>query len=237
MTNLYLAVLHRCFVLLVASSFSAFAADPPPASSMNAQLVKTGLYLIEGGGSNTLMRFSASGLIVVDGKSPGMYRELMSQIRKINKLSDLPVRALILTGAREDRSGNIARFAAAGVPIVVQEKQRLALDAPGAAPPPQFVTFDDKYSIRMGGVEVQVLHLRNRGADGDTIVYFPGLKVVAVGDLYRAGTPKDDAGWSSALDELLKLDFDTAVPSEGAPMTRADVVALKAKLDRLTASK
>src|SRR5215471_20319548 len=60
--------------------------------ALNAQLVKTGLYLIEGGGANSLLRFSANGLILVDGKLPGNYRALMSQVRKISKISDLPVR-------------------------------------------------------------------------------------------------------------------------------------------------
>src|SRR5580765_776582 len=59
---------------------------------LSSQLVKTGLYLIAGGGGNTLLRFSANGLILVDGKLPGTYRALMSQVRKINKLSDMPIR-------------------------------------------------------------------------------------------------------------------------------------------------
>jgi glyoxylase-like metal-dependent hydrolase (beta-lactamase superfamily II) len=232
MTTTFVAALRRCLVLLVAISFSGFAANSaPPASPMSAQLVKTGLYLIQGGGANTLMRFSATGLIIVDGKSPGMYRDLMSQIRKINKISDLPVRVLILTDADESRSGNVARFAAAGVPLVVHESTKRAIEARATDPSPKYVTFDEQYSIHMGGVEVQVMHLRNRGTDGNSIVYFPGLKVVAVGGLYTAGTPTDSAARSSALDELLKLDFDTAVPSEGAPVTRADVVALKARLE------
>src|SRR5690349_24355178 len=111
--------LRCCCLLLFAVAMPALAAEPPSSSSpMKASLVKTGLYLIEGGGANTLMRFTATGLILIDGKSPGMYRDLMSQVRSINKMSDLPVRALILTSERDDRSGNIARFATARVPIV-----------------------------------------------------------------------------------------------------------------------
>src|SRR5215207_10060467 len=52
---------------------------PPQAdtATLETQLVKTGLYLIQGGGGNSLMRFSASGIILVDGKLRANYRPLM----------------------------------------------------------------------------------------------------------------------------------------------------------------
>jgi len=228
--------------VVLASVALAHADTPVPASAMSAQLVKTGLYLIEGGGSNTLVRFSASGLIIVDGKAPGMYRELMSQVRKLNRLSDLRVRVLILTSADEDRSGNLARFAAAGTPIAVQEnaKRDLERNLNGEARAPSFVTYEREYSIRMGGVEARVLHVSPADGDGNSVVYFPNLKVVALGNLYRPVPAMDTASpglndWAKALAGVLELDFDLAVPSHGASVTRADVVALKAKIERLAA--
>src|SRR5436190_15673549 len=56
--------------------------------TLTSELVRTGLYLISGGGGNSLLRFSANGLILVDGKLPGNYRALMSQVRRISKISD-----------------------------------------------------------------------------------------------------------------------------------------------------
>ena len=93
-------------------------------STLSADLVKTGLYVITGGGGNTLMRFSANGLILVDGKLPGNYRALMSQVRKINKLWDLPIRVLIVTDHHENHAGNNAQFLAAGVAIIAQENAK-----------------------------------------------------------------------------------------------------------------
>src|SRR5262249_12546796 len=162
-------------------------------------------------------------LIIVDGKSPGTYRDLMSQVRKINKISDLPVRVLILTGAGEDRSGNVARFAAAGVPVVAHETVTRALGG-GCAKPQHCVALRDSSPVRLGGSEAQVIRLPADNGGGRTIVYFPNLKVVALGEI-------DDPGQTTAalLAELLSLDFDVAVPSQGAPLTRADLLALKAK--------
>jgi hypothetical protein len=40
-----------------------------PNDGLTLQLVKTGLYLIKGQGSNSVLRLSANGLILVDGAS------------------------------------------------------------------------------------------------------------------------------------------------------------------------
>src|ERR1039457_7111292 len=47
--------------------------------TLDAQLVKTGLYLISGGGGNSLLRLSGNGLIIVDGKLPGNYDALLAR--------------------------------------------------------------------------------------------------------------------------------------------------------------
>jgi len=220
----------------------AKAADPV---TLTADLVKTGLYVISGGGGNTLMRLSASGLILVDGKLPGNYRPLMSQVRRINKLSDLPTRLLILTNHHEDHSGTNAQFQAAGIPILAQEnaKNRLAAFQAGpaktAAP---VVGFDREYKVKLGGVDIEIMHFGNAHTDGDTVVYFTNLRVVAVGDLFTRGVPEPDfsaggslVGWSAVLSQILKIDFDVAVPGTGSKVTRADLEAFKSKLDAVVA--
>jgi glyoxylase-like metal-dependent hydrolase (beta-lactamase superfamily II) len=224
-----------------APSNSAAHAQPSPgdAAPLDAQLIKTGLYVISGGGANSLLRLTASGLILVDGKLPGNYRPLMSQVRKIARLGDLPVRALILTGAHEKHAGNSAQFLDAGVPIVAHENARLHLGSGGPelgklAPT---VTYGRDYVLRLGGVEAHLFHFGDAHTDGDTIVYFPNLKVVAVGDLYTREAPVPDygaggsfLGWSRALTELLKLSFDVVAASEGPPVTRADLESFAGKM-------
>jgi glyoxylase-like metal-dependent hydrolase (beta-lactamase superfamily II) len=199
--------------------------------------------VIKGGGGNTLMRFSAQGLILVDGKLPGNYRALTSQVRKINKIGDLPTRVLILTDHHDDHAGNNAQFMTAGVAIIAQEnaKNRLPAYQPtGGKKAPPVVAFDREYTLQLGGVEVKLMHFGNAHTDGDTVVYFTDLKVVAVGDLFTPGTPDPDyaaggslVGWGPVLAQTLKLDFDVVVPSTGPMVTRADLEAFKAKIDLL----
>jgi cyclase len=218
-------------VLIIAASVAAQTPqdkEPPSKGAgevtLTTQLVKTGLYLISGGGGNALLRLSANGLILVDGKLPGNYRALMSQVRKITKLSDMSVRVLIVTDHHEDHTGNNAQFLAAGVPIIAQAnaKNRLPAYPPVSekAPTP-IVTYDRDYTLRLGGVEVQLFHFGNAHTSGDTVVYFPNLKVVAVGDLFTPNTPDPDflAGgslveWRPVLAQILKLDFDVVAPIE-----------------------
>ncbi len=212
-----------------------------PHDGLTLQLVKTGLYLIAGNGSNSLLRLSGNGLILVDGKLPGNYAALRARAKKI---SDQPIRALILTGCDESSTGTNAKFAENGSHIVVQENAKqnldscnLAGDKLGAA----MVTYGSEYQIRMGGIEAQVLHFGNAYSNSDTVVYFPNLKVVAIGDLFSAKPAPDFAaggslvGWGSVLTQVLKLDFDVAVPSTGPTVTRAELEAFKTKIDTMVA--
>ena len=232
-------------VALTASAQSPKEGEVPVnaenAVTLTADLVKTGLYVIFGGGSNTLMRLSANGLILVDGKLPGNYRPLASQVRKINKLSDLPTRVLILTNHHQSHTGTNAQFQAAGIPVVAQQntKSRLAAFQPAsgkeAAP---VIGFDREYKLQLGGVEVQLMHFGDAFTNGDAVVYFTNLKVIAIGDLFTRGTPEPDSlaggslvGWGPVLSQVLKIDFNIAVPSTGSMVTRAELEAFKSKLD------
>ncbi len=212
---------------------------PNPNDGMTGQLVKTGLYVFSGGGSNSVLRLSGGGLILVDGKLPGNYDAL---IARVNKIVKQPVRALILTDCNESRTGTNAQFLEAGTRIIAQEdaKQNPTGCGPSAgniAAPT--ITYANDYALRMGGVEVQLIHFGNARTSADTIVYFPNLKVVAVGDLFAA-TPNPDfaaggslVGWGAALAQVLRLDFDVVVPGTGPVVTRADLEAFKAKIDTL----
>jgi glyoxylase-like metal-dependent hydrolase (beta-lactamase superfamily II) len=239
---MFTAIRLLCLLALVlppcASAQDAAATLPQP-PQLGAELVKTGLYLISGGG-NSLLRFTANGLLLVDGQLPGHYRPLMSQLRKINKISDLPIRALILTDHHAIHAGTTAQFAAARVPIVAQEDTlaRLAGSLPADA---QRVGYQREYEIRLGGVEVRLMHFGPAHTGGDTVVYFPDLRVVAVGDLYSSGRPEPDAdgslsGWSGALAQVLGLDFDRVVPGAGPMVSRAELEAFKFRLDALAAA-
>jgi cyclase len=219
-------------------------AAPAPRPPLVVKTVKPGLFMVVGAGGNTTVRVTGGGLVLVDSKNPGqpIYDELMSDVKGI---SAEPVKYLIDTHIHADHTGNNGRFEAAGVKVVGQKNipVELAKFTPPAsnptlqAPAAPNVTYDKTYEIRLGGKTVKLNHFANGHTNGDTVVYFPDLKVVSMGDELVAITPNCDyggggsiTGWLSSLDQTMKLDWDLAIPGHGdSPLTKADMKVFRDK--------
>jgi len=236
--------------VLFASVFTAEAADAPARAAsadapLSVEMIKPGLYRISGADGGTVLRLGAKGLVVVDSSRVGAYRPLIAEIQRIAKTSELPASALVLTGAATDRAGNVAQFVDAGVPVIVQQRALTRVTggarASASATSP-FVTYDTDYVLRVGDVEAEVEHVGSGKTGADSVVVFRDLRVVAVGELFTAGTPQPDcasggsfAGWAAAIDHLLWSDFDVVVPSRGAPVGKRELATFKARLAALAA--
>ena len=215
-------------------------AGPPRASGvLTSNYVKTGLFVISGAGGNSVLRMSSNGLVVVDGNHAANFDELR---RKINRLAEQPIRVVVNTDHFEQHTGTNAKFIEGGARVVGQDNEKKLLanyNPPGGKIAEPSGTFDKELTLHFGAVEVQLLHFGNARTNADTVVYFPDLKAVALGDIYSAMPDPDYAaggslvGWGQVLGDVLKLDFDVAVPGNGPTVTRADVEALKAKVDSL----
>src|SRR5262250_3394595 len=95
--------------LLVLGAISiAVAQQAPPQPSANALMVtklKDNLYVLKGGGGNTSIFVTATGVVVVDSKNPGWGQPILD---KIKTLTDKPVTTLINTHTHGDHvSGNV----------------------------------------------------------------------------------------------------------------------------------
>jgi glyoxylase-like metal-dependent hydrolase (beta-lactamase superfamily II) len=205
---------------------------------------KTGLYMVTGLGGNTTVRVTNDGLVVVDTKNLGEanYNQLMDQIKTV---STAPVKFAVVTHVHQDHSGNTDSFIKAGAKVVAHENLKKNLEtytAPAGKPGTPNELYAKDYTIKLGGVEVQVHHYAAGHTSGDSIVYFPDLKVVAMGDEMATGGGNCDyiqggsiLGWAQSLGEVLKLDFDTVIPGHGNdPMTKADIQTFKARLDSIS---
>jgi cyclase len=241
-------MLRQTLLILALSATAAFAQGPPgggrgkgPAAGQTVEKIRTlkpNLYMITGGGANTLVRVTTEGLIVVDTKNPGEenFNRVMEEIKSV---SNLPVKYVLNTHHHPDHVGNNQRFIDAGAQVVALEalKTRMASDPrtkdiPGLPT----MTFAKDYELKFGGAVVEA-HSYGRGHTGDdTMVYFPDLKVVMASDQITDGTPIADFAnggsaveWTQILDGVLKLDFEMAIPGRGEPKTRADIQAYRAK--------
>ena len=240
-------------VLLVAAAVSVPLAQAPqggrggrgPAAGQTVEkirMLKPNLYMITGGGANTLVRVTQEGVIVVDTKNPGAdnFTRVMEEIKSV---STQPVKFVMNTHHHPDHVGNNQAFIDAGATVIALDalKTRMASDPrtkdiPGL--PTQ--TFAKDYELKLGGAEVQA-HSYGRGHTGDdTMVYFPDAKVVMVSDQITNATPIVDFAnggsaveWTQILDGVLKLDFEMAIPGRGEPKTRAEVEAFRAQFASL----
>jgi cyclase len=205
------------------------------------QMIKPGLYIVPGGGSNSIVRVTTEGVILVDTKMPSQanYDGLMQQIRSV---TPLPVKTVIVTHHHADHTGNNDRFLAAGAEVIGHAVLASSLDTYQFDPKPAkpTTTYNGRERVvRLGGAEVRVLHLGRAHTGGDSVVYFPDLKVVATSDAVTTGAtgPLADyagggsfTGFAPVLDAMMKLDFDTAVPGAGPLLTKVDVQVFRAKV-------
>jgi glyoxylase-like metal-dependent hydrolase (beta-lactamase superfamily II) len=187
---------------------------------------------------------------LVDTKLLGeaYYNQLMDVIKTF---SNQPVRYAVVTHAHVDHSGNIESFVKNGTQVVAHENLVKNLETYTSSlgkPGKPNVTYSKDYSIRLGNTEVaHVYHFASGHTSGDSIVHFPDLGVVAMGDELQLPNAVCDyllggsiPGWAQSINEVLKLNFDIAVPGHRgdgqpfAPATREDLQALKAKLDSIT---
>jgi len=206
------------------------------------RLLKPNLYMITGGGANTLVRVTPEGLILVDTKNPGdeNYNRVMEEIKSV---SNLPVKYVLNTHHHPDHVGTNQKFIDAGAQVVALEALKTNMASDGRTkdiPGRPTVTFAKDYELKFGGAVVQA-HSYGRGHTGDdTMVYFPDLKVVMVSDQITDATPIVDFAnggsaveWTQILDGVLKLDFDMAIPGRGEPKSKADVEAYRTKFATL----
>ena len=158
-------------------------------SPLRANLVKTGLFVITGGGCNSLLRLSANGFILVDGKRPGNY-EAISELAKKVSFSEQPIRVLIISDHQPNHTGNNAAFLADGTQIVAQEnvKQNLIASNSGGKVTLPSMTYERDYVVKLGGVEAKLMHYGNAHTSGDTVGVVPGgsngvpFRIPALGD-------------------------------------------------------
>jgi len=231
--------------LVVAAVVGTPAQQPPQAPGRGGgqpvqpiRMLKPNLYVVPGGGANSIVRVTNEGVILVDTKLPGdaNYNGLLEQIKTV---TPQPVKVVIVTHHHADHTGNNDRFIAAGAQVIGHEQLAKNLDTYQFTPLPAkpTKTYTKDYTVKLGGAQVRVMHLGNAHTGGDSVVYFPDAKVVATSDLVTvgAGGPLVDyagggtaAGFLTAL-AMLKLDFETAVPGAGDLQTKADVRAFRMK--------
>jgi glyoxylase-like metal-dependent hydrolase (beta-lactamase superfamily II) len=211
--------------------------------------LKEGLYVIPGydgaaTGGNVAVRVTRDGVIIVDSKLPSLYSDIVDKVKTV---SQQPIKYLLNTHQHGDHTGSNAQFSK-NTEILMHRNARENMIKGNLAGPGRIV-YNDQQSVFLGGVEVQMRYLGRGHTNGDSVIYFPDLRTIHTGDLVVWGkrsqgtvlTPNMDyaAGhgsgkeWVATLDNMLKIDFDAAIPGHGPVLTKDEVRVFRDKMRTL----
>ena len=195
--------------------------------------VKDGLHVITGPGGNIGVRVTAEGVILIDDKYPQDFDEIQSLVATV---SDLPVRYVINTHHHGDHSGSNASFLQ--VADVIAHKNARDNMIRGDQDGLPGLIYTDQTSVFLGGAEVRAYYMGRGHTNGDSVVYFPDLKTVHGGDLLHGTAPFIDyanggssRGWVNTMNNILSLDWNTAIPGHGEVMGRRDVLNFRNQME------
>ena len=152
----------------------------------------------EGGGGNTAVFVTTTGVVVVDTKNPGWGQPILDQIRQ---LTSNPVTTRINTHSHGDHvSGNVAF--PQSVEFVAHETTKANMEAmrpyTGRTEPPVNVfedsnghglptrTFTDRMSLGSGADQVDLYYFGRGHTGGDAWVVFPSVRTLHAGDIFLA---------------------------------------------------
>ncbi|HXG89664.1 MAG TPA: MBL fold metallo-hydrolase [Vicinamibacterales bacterium] len=189
-------------VLVAAGFFSAIVAgkqQPAAPRVVEMEKLKENLFLLRGGGGNTAVFVTSTGIVVVDTKIPGWGQPLLDKIKEI---SSKPITTVINTHTHFDHLGGNPDFPATveiiahantktnaeqmkpvtGIPLEQQTALTIFKNSNGRGLPQR--TFTDRLTLGRGADQVD-LHYFGRGhTNGDAWVVFPALRYVHAGDIF-----------------------------------------------------
>jgi cyclase len=103
------------------------------------------------------------------------------------------------------------------------------------------ITYESKLRICLGGETIEVIYPGPAHTNGDSLVWFPGLKVVHMGDLFFNGilpyigaeAGADTANWMAKIGEVSSWDAEKFIPGHGPLAGKEELLRMAAYLGDL----
>lgn len=200
--------------------------------------------------TNNLIVVTSDGVLVADGQ--GRPDQTARLVADIGRLTDQPIRYVVVASHHGDHTGGNTRFPDTAT-FLAHPTSQAALDEAAARPargggPAQVVvpteTVSDSRTLRMGGTEIQILHLGRAHTGGDLVVYLPDERILFMSESYLhrmfpslgGGYPTE---WIEAIRKAEGMDVDVYVPGHGFvddPATLgAELAVFRRALERIVA--
>jgi glyoxylase-like metal-dependent hydrolase (beta-lactamase superfamily II) len=227
---------------------AAYQQAPAAPRVVEVEKLKDNLFMLKGGGGNTAVFVTSSGVVVVDTKIPGWGPPLLA---KLKELTGKPVTTIINTHTHYDHVGSNPDFpdnvdivvqentkanmeamrAVAGIPIEQQTFLGVFKDSKGKGLAKR--SFKDKLTIGSGADQIDLYYFGRGHTNGDAWVVFPSLRVMHAGDIFSGkNLPLLDAnnGGSGVTigDSLAKAastvkNIDSIITGHSTVMTMKDL--------------
>lgn len=206
-------------------------------------------YTAEGDPNTGVIITDAAVLICDTLATPLMAQRLIAEIRRV---TDKPIKYVVLSHYHAVRVLGASAYRAEGMQEIIASQGTYEMIAERGAQdmqseyerfPRLFQNFDsvpgltwptlvfqDRITLHMGGLEVQVMHLGAGHTKGDTVVWVPAEKVLFSGDLVEAEAAcytgdAQLAEWPATLDALAALGAEKLVPGRGPALDTPQKVA------------
>ncbi len=192
--------------------------------------------------ANSTFLVGETGILVVDtGLNATEGAKLLSAIRQV---SNLPVKYVVNTHYHPDHQGGNSVVGAGAVVIstdYTRERTVALMKAPGMEGfnfRPADLTFQHRIQLHVDKYPVEIYFPGKGHTSGDSLVYFPEQHAIAMGDLFLNNScPAMDDGsaenWIHALDRVLDLPIEKAVPGHFDVGTRSDLQRFRDYLNDL----
>lgn len=194
--RLRIGVLLSVIAVAVAAWYMTRPAPPPPRPMAATPVPPVGtitelaphLYVVPGGGCNTTVFVTRSGVLLVDTKYPASWDDLLAQIRSV---TDKPITHVINTHSHGDHSAGNGKLPA-GTRVVVQAFTARAFRempppdgevGPGTRLGTTPEVFDRDLTLFDGDDAIDLYYLGPAHTGGDAFVRFRSARVLVVGDV------------------------------------------------------
>lgn len=182
--------------------------------------VSDGLYVFRWWVYRNIFLVTDEGVIVTDPMNPKAAKLLREEIRKI---TDKPIKYVVYSHNHHDHISGGTIFKEEGATFIGHKNIIEELgDHPSAVTPLPDITFDESYTVKLGGRTLELTYFGPNHGDSLVVMRLPEEKILFIVDIvtprrvaFRAMPDFWPDEWVRSLKEIEQLDFDYVISAHG----------------------